>query len=97
MSEQLTVENYDALRNVTPAYKWYGWDLESGDVAEVPGEPFAALPSVNTVNGRRFFGDQRSASDDGGLGVVPFYELTASGIEPAFVGYGTTWNILRIR
>jgi len=96
-TEAFTVENFDDVQFSTPAYKWYFWDMASGQASEVPGEPFAALPSVNIVDGRVLYSDQRSASDNGGRGRVPFFELTAAGSTPAFTGIGTTWNVLRIR
>ena len=96
-SQQFTVANFDDVQFSTPAYKWYFWDMDAGQAREVPGEPFAALPSVNIVDGRVLYSDQRSASDNGGRGRVPFFELTAEGSAPAFTGIGTTWNVLRIR
>jgi hypothetical protein len=96
-TEQFTVENFDTVRFRTPAYKWYLWDMSAGTAREVAGEPFAALPEVNTIDGRMWYSDQRLASDNGGLGVVPFYELTPNGPQPAFIGFGTTWYMLRVR
>jgi hypothetical protein len=52
---------------------------------------------VNIIDGRVLYSDQRSASDDGGRGRVPFFELTVDGPTPAFTGIGTTWYMLRIR
>ena len=96
-TEELTVANFDDVQFSTPAYKWYFWDMDTGRVSEVPGEAFAALPQVNIVDGRVLYSDQRSASDDGGRGRVPFFELTVDGPTPAFTGIGTTWYMLRIR
>jgi hypothetical protein len=97
VEEELTAENYDELSGKTPAFKWYHWDMKTEKAVEVPGEPFAGLAELNAVDGDLLFGDQRLSSDDGGLGMVPFYKLTADGTEPAFIGYGTTWKILRVR
>jgi hypothetical protein len=96
-TQEFTVDNFDDVQFSTPAYKWYFWDMETGQASEVPAEPFAALPSVNIVDGRVFYSDQRSARDNGGRGRVPYFELTADGPTPAFTGVGTTWNMLRIR
>jgi hypothetical protein len=97
MTEDVTVENFDSVRFSIPAYKWYLWDMQAQVASEVPGEPFAALPTVTRIEGRMLYADQRLADDNGGLGVVPFYELTESGPEAAFIGFGRTWNILRVR
>jgi hypothetical protein len=97
MGTPFTPENYDDVRGTTAAFKWYHWDMASGQATEVPGDPFAALPTVYPVDGRQLYSDQRLAGDDGGLGVVPFYELTPSGSRPAFTGFGTTWKVLRLR
>jgi hypothetical protein len=96
-TQEFTVANFDDVQFSTPAYKWYFWDMESGQATEVSGEPFAALPNVNIVDGRALYSDQRSASDRGGRGMVPFFELTVEGPKPAFTGIGTTWYMLRIQ
>lgn len=97
MTEELTVENFDSVRLTMPAYKWYHWDMASNQATEVAGDPFAALPTVNTIDGRMFYSDQRLVGDSGGLGIAPNYELTPNGPRPAFIAYGTIWAMLRVR
>jgi hypothetical protein len=97
MTEEFTVDNFDDVRFSTPAYKWYRWQLGSDQASEVPGDPFAALPSVSTIDGRLFYSDQRLVGANGGRGIAPNYELTPSGPLPAFIAYGTIWNVLRVR
>jgi len=97
VTAELTPENFDDMRYTIPAYKWYLWDIVGAQAVEVPGEPFAALPEINVVDGRMWYSDQRLAGDNGGLGVVPFYELTPTGPKPAFIGFGTTWYMVRVR
>ena len=94
----LTPANFDMLSERTPAWKWYMWDLKSSTATPVPNaEPFAALPSVTTQDGRMFYADQQRVTENGGLGIVPFYELTATGIKPAFTGFGSAYYMLRVR
>src|SRR5688572_1500173 len=37
---------------------WYFWDIASGQASEVPAEPFAALHSVDIVDGKVFYSDR---------------------------------------
>ncbi|HTV17124.1 MAG TPA: hypothetical protein VMG12_00595 [Polyangiaceae bacterium] len=65
------------------------------NVAGIPGEPYVWLGYDPSPIIERW--DQRSASDNGGRGRVPFFALTAEGSTPAFTGIGSTGYMLRIR
>lgn len=97
MTEAFTPENVDDLRGKTAAFHWYHWDMKADKVTKVPGKPFAGIPEVNPVDGKLIYADQTLSEDNGGLGVVPYYELTKDGAKPAFIGYGATWKMLRVR
>jgi hypothetical protein len=97
VTQKFTAENFDDVAYSTPGFKWYHWNMKTGETVEVPGEPFAGIPSINRVDGNLLFGNQDRASENGGLGVAPFYKLTPEGAEAAFTSYGTIWNILRLR
>jgi hypothetical protein len=98
VGQEITQGNFADLRFTTPAWKWYTWDLQSASARELPNaEPFAALPTVMSVEGKLYFGDTRLSAENGGLGVSQYYQLTSDGVVPAFVGYGRVYSILRLR